>query len=125
MAKSLNQILIETLSCIAPVFPDTYTGKEPKYITFNFSAVPDDFSDNEPHEERYSVQVHFIAPQGENVLADVNRIKHLLFAAGFDFPDYTNVHQNEIYNVSNTIQHHCFETQYILRMEREWDHSAY
>lgn len=67
-----------------------YQGAAKKYITYNYTTIPMDFSDDEPERERYLVQVHIFAPLNKNINVLVRDIKLALFAAGFTYPESVN-----------------------------------
>lgn len=70
-----------------PLERSVYHGEKKKYITYNYSTVPMDFSDDEPERERCLIQVHIFAPLSKNINALVRNIKQALFAADFSFPE--------------------------------------
>lgn len=65
-----------------------YQGEAKKYISYNYTTVPIDFGDDAPARERYLVQVHIVAPYGENINSLVREIKAALFASDFSWPEY-------------------------------------
>lgn len=101
---SINSTLKAALNPIAPAEADTYEGKEPVYITFNYNSLPADFGDDEPAHERFFVQVHLWAPTGYNSLAKRRAIKKALAAAGTTWPSYTNASDKDG-------QNHVFECE--------------
>ena len=60
--------------------------KNKRYYAFNYTTLPIAFADNEPHYERYLVQVHFFAPLAENITKRKKETKAALFRAGFTWP---------------------------------------
>lgn len=70
-----------------PLERSIYQGMEKKYITYNYSTIPMDYSDDAPERERYLIQVHIFAPLKENINSLVRDIKSALFAAGFSYPE--------------------------------------
>lgn len=90
---TVNQRLREALVPLRlPVQASTYVPASPseRYFTFNVSTLGADFADNEPGHERLLLQLHYYCPTGYDSVADVRRIKKLLFAADFTWPDVTN-----------------------------------
>lgn len=66
-----------------------YTATEelpPQYYTFSCSSRGDDFGDDAPGHEVWSVSVHFFAPLRENTVRRVKQTKQALFQAGFTWP---------------------------------------
>ena len=110
---SVNSIIINALSEFDyPVKPDIYTGKEKRYITFNYA---DDrgmgFADDEPDCILADMQIHFFLPLEENgkavnYLSDRRKIREALFKAGFTYPSIVNLVETD-----NNIRHLVFECQ--------------
>ena len=101
---SVNSLLKAALEAVAPVEADTYEGKQESYITIGYNSRPDDFGDDEPDHEVFSISVHLFAPTGENTIAKRRAIKKALAAAGTTWPTYTNASDKDG-------QHHVFECQ--------------
>lgn len=72
-----------------PVHPETYSGNELKYFTFNHDTFGDDHGDNKPQHEIALIQVHFFCPVDFNSVATRKSIKRKLFDAGFGYPPMT------------------------------------
>lgn len=70
-----------------PLARDVYQGEKKKYMVYNYTTVPAAFSDDEPEQERYLIQVHIYAPLKDNINALVREIKQALFAADFSYPE--------------------------------------
>ncbi len=105
---SINSIIINTLSPVSlPVEPDEYTGAGDEYITFNYNSQGDDFADDIPQHERYSMQVHYVCPSGKNSISIREQIKQLLFGAGFTWPTVTDATDSDG-------QHWIFECEYLM-----------
>lgn len=103
--QSLNKRLKEALDPIGlPVRDSVYSGKENRYIVFNYDAVKDDFADDKAEHLIYLIQVHLFAPAGENTLQIREKIKKNLYAAGFDYPDETDASDKDG-------QHRVFELE--------------
>lgn len=60
--------------------------KSKRYLTFNYSTLPEVFADDAPHYERYMVQVHLFMPLGENISKLKRQVKQALFDADFTWP---------------------------------------
>lgn len=101
---SVNSLLKAALEAVAPVEADTYEDKKATYITIGYNSRPDDFGDDEPDHEVFSISVHLFAPTGENTIAKRRAIKKALAAAGTTWPVYTNASDKDG-------QHHVFECQ--------------
>jgi len=91
-SKSVDSLLYENLKAFAAVQAGDYVSNDAQetYITFNYFTTPDDFGDDEPGHEVYSVQVHYFCPSGINSLDTRNKIKNALKAAGFTHPSTTD-----------------------------------
>lgn len=87
---SINETLRAVLEPIAPAEADAYEGKKAVYITFNYHTTPINYGDDEPEQERVSVQVHLYAPLGYDITAKRRAVKKALASAGFTYPTYTN-----------------------------------
>ena len=101
---NLNQTLRAALNPIVPAEADAYEGMKAVYITFNFNSIPDNYGDDEPEHERFSIQVHLYAPLGVDTLDKRRAIKKALHGAGFTWPDYTSASDKDG-------QHHVFECE--------------
>ena len=95
--KPMAQKLTEALEPILPgaVFPMVYTGKDLKYIVWNYSVLPSVWADRAPHAARYLVQVHFYLPHGENPQAAILALSRAIFDAGFTWPELTDASDEE------------------------------
>jgi hypothetical protein len=87
--NSIDSRLVDALSVFdLDVERSVYTGQNKKYFVFNYTTIPDDFSDDAPEHERYLIQVHLFAPPFEkNINPMVKSIKIALYNAGFMFPE--------------------------------------
>ena len=101
---SINEILRAALDPIAPAEADAYEGKKGVYIAFNYDTVPINYGDDEPEQERVSIQVHLYAPLGYDITAKRRAVKKALPSAGFTYPAYTNASDKDG-------QHHVFECE--------------
>ena len=97
---------------IAPAEADAYEGKKAVYITFNYHTTPINYGDDEPEQERVSVQVHLYAPLGYDITAKRRAVKKALASAGFTYPTYTNASDKDG-------QHHVFECETVEGLEEE------
>ena len=109
---SINETLRAVLDTIAPAEADTYEGKKAVYITFNYDTTPINYGDDEPEQERASIQVHLYAPIGYDITAKRRAVKKALVSAGFTYPAYTNASDKDG-------QHHVFECQAVEGLEVE------
>ena len=66
---NVNETLKTMFSDLLPVAADTYKGKATEYIVFNYTAIPEDFGDDDAQHWRYLTQVHLYAPHEKNSLA--------------------------------------------------------
>ena len=55
---NVNETLKTMFSDLLPVAADTYKGKATEYIVFNYTAIPEDFGDDDAQHWRYLTQVH-------------------------------------------------------------------
>ncbi len=104
--------MIETAlaSLSLPTDPDIYTGKAIEYLTYNYTSTADDYGDDRPQHEKYAVQVHYICPSSFDSIARRNRIKQLLFAADFTWPEVIPAtDENE--------QHWVFECERLIEVD--------
>lgn len=65
---NVNETLKTMFSDLLPVAADTYKGKATEYIVFNYTAIPEDFGDDDAQHWRYLTQVHLYAPHEKNSL---------------------------------------------------------
>jgi|AGTN01.1.fsa_nt_gi hypothetical protein len=105
---TINEKIIDTLqaSMAMPVIPDGQSTDALEYIVFSYSSTGDEYGDDAPHSERYSVLLHYLCPLGMNSLAKREQIKRLLFAAEFSWPDVTD-------GTDETGQDWIFECEYL------------
>ena len=86
---NVNETLKTMFSDLLPVAADTYKGKATEYIVFNYTAIPEDFGDDDAQHWRYLTQVHLYAPHEKNSLAYRREITRRLVAGGFTRPTIT------------------------------------
>lgn len=86
---NVNETLKKMFSDLLPVAADTYKGKATEYIVFNYTAIPEDFGDDDAQHWRYLTQVHLYAPHEKNSLAYRREITRRLVAGGFTRPTIT------------------------------------
>lgn len=67
-------------SDLLPVAADTYKGKATEYIVFNYTAIPEDFGDDDAQHWRYLVEVGLFTPHEKNSLAYRREITRRLVA---------------------------------------------
>lgn len=109
---TVNGKIINALSGFGyPVEPDEYTGTALHYFTFNYNAIPSDFSDDDPEHERILVQVHYVCPLGESPLSIIKAVKQRLRIAGFVWPTHYNATLENNSKSPDARQHHVFETE--------------
>lgn len=86
---TVDALLYETLTTAFDYLVERtiYTGKEERYITYQFSTVADDFGDDMPGHERYLVLVNLFLPLATNPNPDIRKMKTALLDAGFTWPD--------------------------------------
>lgn len=101
---NVNETLKTMFSDLLPVAADTYKGKATEYIVFNYTAVPEDFGDDDAQHWRYLTQVHLYAPHEKNSLAYRREITRRLVAGGFTRPTITPASDE-------TGQHYVFECE--------------
>lgn len=89
-----------------PVEFEIYNGESDTYFTFQYSTMPDEFSDDTPNSERYIVQVHFFCPLTVDNLATVQGVKETLFGAGFQYPDTAT-------GTDEDCRHVIFDTEFL------------
>lgn len=86
---NVNETLKTMFSDLLPVAADTYKGKATEYIVFNYTAIPEDFGDDDAQHWRYLTQVHLYAPHEKNSLAYRREITRRLGRRGFTRPTIT------------------------------------
>lgn len=100
-----NKIRAAVLPVVSVCVPDLYTGEETTYCTFQYTELPQAFSDDAPQAAVYLVQVHLFAPRGENTLKTRRLLRKALLAADFTAPQVGNASDS-------TGQHYIFECEY-------------
>ena len=78
-----------------PVENGVYAGEAKRYFVFSLASFGESFGDDEPLRERWLVNVHLFAPLNENVAARRREVQRALFAAGFTWPNVTDVSDSE------------------------------
>lgn len=102
-SPAINEEIIAAVTPVVPVcVPDLYDGNAEAYCTFNYTEVPDVFGDDEPHQIRYLVQLHYYCPTGENSLATRRALFRAILDADFTAPEIENASDE-------TDQHYVFE----------------
>ena len=109
---SINETLRAALDPIAPAEADAYEGKKGVYIAFNYDTIPINYGDDDPEQERVSIQVHLYAPLGYDITEKRRAVKKAIASAGFTYPAYTNASDKDG-------QHHVFECETVEGLEVE------
>ena len=115
---SLDRLLIETLSALAPVEQGQLTSPPGRaapstyYIT-NYATVPVNYGDDAPDQEKYLIQVHLFCPVELNSLSTRKKTKQHLHSAGFSWPAETNAGIDHSQSGSAGKQHHIFECEWV------------
>ena len=91
-----------------PIVQINYAGTEQTYMTFNMISTPDDFADDEPGADVWSVQLHLFAPFTNDTTTLRKQIKAALVTAGFTAPTMTDASENTRAS-DGTEQHIVFE----------------
>lgn len=79
-----------------PCSPNQYTGKESRYIEYNYAVINGgNFGDDRPECNVASVQVHLYLPKKENFLTRMKALQAALFDAGFTWPAVTTLTEND------------------------------
>lgn len=91
-----------------PIVQINYAGDEQTYLTFNMISTPDDFGDDEPGADVWSVQLHLFAPFTSDTTTLRRQIKRALVTAGFTAPTMTDASENTRAS-DGTEQHIVFE----------------
>ncbi|MBQ8129996.1 MAG: hypothetical protein IJ175_07085 [Clostridia bacterium] len=86
----------------------SYDGAEDTYFTFNMFSTPDDFGDDEPGAEVWSIQLHLFAPFTTDTTLLRRQIKTALRAAGFTAPSMVDASES-VRVADGTEQHLVFE----------------
>lgn len=112
---SLNERIISTVTPVVPIcVPDFYDGDSPEYCTFHYFERPDEFADDIPSSIRYSVQLHFFTPIGNNPEQRKKDLKKTLFRNGFSYPSITNASDDQY-------QHYVLECEYVEEVDLDGD----
>ncbi len=106
---TINQIIIDAIGDIVPVYPDWYGGDEKEYVTFLYSEIPVMNANNQPMFDRITTYIHLFAPLGKNVLALKAQIRKKLTMSGFTYPTTTNA-------TNDDSQHFVMQCEYCRGM---------
>lgn len=68
-----------------------YRGTANKYITYNYTTVPESFGDDAPEREKYLIQIHLVTSLNDNIHAMVRSIKKALSEADFSYPESCDI----------------------------------
>lgn len=104
---SIEERLVNALSGLMPVASQSYKGEAAEYITTNYTAVPDDYGDDDAGHVRALVQVHYFAPHELNTVAMRREITRRIVAAGFTRPSITPASDG-------TSQHYVYECEDVV-----------
>ena len=112
MDTSVDQILVNTLSHIAPVWNSVKENEahdqasEPEmYFVFNYSTFGTGYADDDPTGEIYIIQVHLFAPLATNLTRIKNKVKAALHAAGFTWPEVVDASDDKSRHIVFEFQH--------------------
>ena len=86
----------------------SYDGSAETYFTFNMFSTPDDFADDEPGAEVWSIQLHLFAPFTLDTTMLRKQIKTAIRAAGFTAPSMVDASE-KMRVADGTEQHLVFE----------------
>lgn len=108
---SINEEIKRTVGRLVPLcVPSPYTPTPDKinnteYVTFNYTALGDDFGDDTANAIRYLLQIHWFLPTGTNPMKKKKQIKCALLDMGCTYP--------EVFDASDEDgQHFVFEAEY-------------
>lgn len=88
---TVNEQIIAALSPLGyPVVADLYTGDADTYFTFNYTTRGAGFANDAPGFDAYLIQVHFLCPYTFDYVATTKKVKRLLLAGGFTWPEMIN-----------------------------------
>lgn len=96
-----------------PCYHNVYTGEEQTYFVFNYTVIPDSYSDDSPEYNRYLCQVHLYSLITLNTITLSKRIKLALEEAGFTYPEQVDASDDD----SQHIVFECVGVEYIERDE--------
>lgn len=89
---SIGALLVGAVSSIAPVYPKVYTGTKDHYFVYDITDDRgDDWGDDDPGHIHYWVRLNYYFPMGENQTSMRNRVRNLLYKAGFSFASITDL----------------------------------
>ena len=104
-----------------PCSPNRYTGKESRYIEYNYAVINGgNYGDDRPECNVASIQVHLYLPQKENFLARMKALQEALFEAGFTWPSITTLREDDELQAESSgtklpidgVRHIVFECEY-------------
>lgn len=104
---SIEERLMSAFNGLVPAASQTYQGDADEYITINYTAVPDDYGDDDAGAVRVLVQVHYFAPHGLNTVATRREITRRIVAADFTRPSITPASDG-------TSQHYVYECEDVV-----------
>lgn len=104
---SVEERLVTALSELIPVASQVYKGEASEYITINYTAIPDDYGDDDAGHVRVLVQAHYFAPHELNTVATRREITRRIVSAGFTRPSITPASDG-------TSQHYVYECEDVV-----------
>ena len=103
---SCDEAINQAFGQILPLYPNVYTGKDLRYLVYNYYVIPEVFADSAAHAARYTIQLHLYIPHKENPNPTKLAIIDACVGNGFTFPRMTNASDGEG-------QHYVFEFEYV------------
>lgn len=93
---SVDEMLNTSLETIGPpVYPNSYTGDDERYIVWSYVEIPAVHACDAPHAARYLITVRLYLPQKENPNTIKRAISWALFNAECTWPSITNISDQE------------------------------
>lgn len=89
---TVNERLIQALEPLGlPIYPDVYTGEDPKYIVFTYTEGGGVFGDDTASVVVYALYVSLYLPSDVNPIALKRAVVDALVGMGCTYPTITNV----------------------------------
>ena len=104
-----------------PCTPNRYTGKESRYIEYNYAVRSDgNFGDNRPDCNVASVQIHLFLPKKDDFRQLMNDIQAALADADFTWPSVRQIDEYDEIEAEDSgvrqpldeVRHIVFECEY-------------
>ena len=110
----MNEIIKTLLSTLGhPVEYMDYDGGKTSYFVFNYADDRgDNFADDTPQVNVYSVQIHFFCPKSFDYTSFKIQVRDLLFNNGFSYPAVEHNYESD-----TKINHLVFVCDYALTKE--------